>query len=406
LKWSKIINKEENTLYIEKVQRIASVLNNHSPEDFSLLSGAAGQILFHFYHSRVFNNNRSNDKAMELINHIFDHFNSTPLGYTFSSGLAGIGWLIEFIEQQGFIQCDTDDIIGQLDDLIYNTMIAEIKAGEFDYLHAAGGMVLYYLTRKNNKKINSYISDYVDHLNDVCIWENDACKWFSAIRLSDGTEENACNLSMSHGLASIIAVLNRIYKRNINVGKTEKLISGSVRYLLSVMQSTDEFSSYFPDIVYQKEHKGQTSRMAWCYGDMGIGISLLDIAHTMNNKEWETIAIKVLLNCTKRRDLEKNHVLDACLCHGSAGLAHLLNRLYHKTNLNEFKEAAIFWYSKTIEFANDKKSLSGFVNVNAEEYGGSKEDFGFLVGISGIGLALLSGISDIDPTWDQILLIS
>ncbi len=34
------------------------------------------------------------------------------------------------------------------------------------------------------------------------------------------------------------------------------------------------------------------------------------------------------------------------------------------------------------------------------------EDFGFLEGIAGIGLAFISAISDIEPAWDEYLLLS
>jgi len=50
--------------------------------------------------------------------------------------------------------------------------------------------------------------------------------------------------------------------------------------------------------------------------------------------------------------------------------------------------------------------LAGFKSWRTEEYGGLSNDLGFLEGIAGIGLALISSISDIEPAWDECLLLN
>ena len=50
-----------------------------------------------------------------------------------------------------------------------------------------------------------------------------------------------------------------------------------------------------------------------------------------------------------------------------------------------------------------------FIEADTDEMLGeldSYEDFGFLEGIAGIGLSLISAISDTDPSWDECLLLS
>ena len=146
--------------------------------------------------------------------------------------------------------------------------------------------------------------------------------------------------------------------------------------------------------------------MAWCYGDLGISMSIWNASQTIKNKEWENKALEILRYSIKRTDLEKNSVIDAGLCHGAAGIAHIFNRMYINTKNTEFKNAADYWYVETLKMANHENSLSGFKAWHTEKYGGWQEEFGFLEGIAGIGLALMSAISDTDPTWDEILLIS
>ena len=126
----------------------------------------------------------------------------------------------------------------------------------------------------------------------------------------------------------------------------------------------------------------------------------------MNNKEWEDKATEILLYATERRDFQKNMVMDAGLCHGTVGNAHIFKRMFLNTGKKEFNEAAEYWYNASLKMASYKNSITGYKAFRTEEYGGYTEDFGFLEGAAGIGLALLSAISDIEPKWDEILLLS
>ena len=103
--------------------------------------------------------------------------------------------------------------------------------------------------------------------------------------------------------------------------------------------------------------------------------------------------------------MQKNNIVDAGLCHGTAGIAHIYKRMYINTNIIEFKDASNYWYSETLKMA--KYDIpSGFLAYRPIENGGLKKEFGFLDGISGIGLSLISAISDIEPAWDEALLLS
>ena len=48
--------------------------------------------------------------------------------------------------------------------------------------------------------------------------------------------------------------------------------------------------------------------------------------------------------------------------------------------------------------AKFEDGLAGYKKYRMEEYGGWTNDYGFLEGVSGIGLALISAVSDIEPT--------
>ncbi|MCK5168939.1 MAG: hypothetical protein KAQ75_03590, partial [Bacteroidales bacterium] len=137
-----------------------------------------------------------------------------------------------------------------------------------------------------------------------------------------------------------------------------------------------------------------------------VGIALWQAGKNTNNEEWKNKALEILLHTTKRKDLKENSVIDAGLCHGTAGIAHIYNRMYNNTGRDEFKKAAIYWFEQTLKMAKYDDGLAGYKAWRTPEYGGLQNEYGFLEGIAGIGLALISAVSDIEPKWDECLLLS
>lgn len=73
--------------------------------------------------------------------------------------------------------------------------------------------------------------------------------------------------------------------------------------------------------------------------------------------------------------------------------------------MEECKEAAEYWIEKTLEMARFEDGAAGYKTWHGNDNGFEKE-YGLLEGISGIGLVLLSYISDTEPVWDECLLLS
>jgi hypothetical protein len=138
---------------------------------------------------------------------------------------------------------------------------------------------------------------------------------------------------------------------------------------------------------------------------LGIGISLWQAAKSSGNKEWQAKAIQVLLHSTQRFDLKENEVIDAGMCHGTAGISHIYNRMYHYTGIMDFKLAALYWFDETLKMARYTDGYAGFKCWMGELYGGWINKINIFDGITGIGLAILSAISDLEPNWDQVLLL-
>lgn len=127
----------------------------------------------------------------------------------------------------------------------------------------------------------------------------------------------------------------------------------------------------------------------------------------IHNEEWKNRALEVLLYAAeKRRNLEENSVRDAGLCHGTAGIAHIFYRTWWNTGVLEFKQAADYWFDKTLEMAKFPNGIAGYKTWKGLEYGGWQNDYCLLDGVAGIGLALMSYYTETEPSWDECLLLS
>jgi len=367
----------------------------------SLASGNGGIIIFLFYYFRLTQNTKALDLANNLLDKTIKIINNGEIYPSFCDGIAGIGWLIEHLEQNNFIECNTDTILNDIDLYLFNSMINDFKKGKgYDFLHGAIGKGLYFIKRKN---INiAYLEDITINLLKTADYPKiNQLAWRS---IHHQTGKIIYNLSLSHGIASIINFNSRLYKNGIAKNNSMKIIQNATNYLLDV--SLTNKISVFPNYIYLNEINNNASRMAWCYGDLGIGITLWQASQVIKDKQIENKAIEILLHSSKRCDTIKNFVVDAGLCHGTSGIAHIFNRMYLNSGINEFKTASDFWFKETLKMAKYNDGLAGYKVWRSTKNGGIQNDYGFLEGIAGIGLAFISTVSDIKPTWDECLLLS
>jgi lantibiotic modifying enzyme len=210
------------------------------------------------------------------------------------------------------------------------------------------------------------------------------------------------NLGVAHGCPGIISFLGQVCAAGISEHESRELLEGSVRWLLARRVSED--SDEFPASIVIRQDDLPSKPVSWCYGNPGIAAALLVAARAVGEESWEHEARDMALKCAGKRDPE-SRVLEACLCHGSAGNGHLFNRLYQATGEPRLRDAAVFWFAHALELRRPGTGLAGFVS---KEYLEGKLFWqgqpGFLNGISGIGLALLAATTDVTPSWDRLLL--
>lgn len=396
-----------NLPYIQIIENIhKELLVSDLSENIGLLDGTSGIALFLVYYDRIIHQkNEVSPRVMEILEHNIECIDSGSHFHTICSGISGFGWLCEHLRKLKMLNKEDIEFLDDLDSFLYQQMMADIKQGNYDYLHGALGVGTYFLSRFDKKEISRYVEELLAELEQSAIpCENGAVKWMSIFDQETG--EKGYNISLSHGMSSIVAFLIRLYEMNFETERVEKLLFQTVVYILDQVVYREGSNSYFPSLSKENSKGNYNSRLGWCYGDLGIAYILWKAGIVLRNKEWESFAIQVLRHNANRRDLHGNAIWDASLCHGSAGLVHMFWNMYRNTQIQEFQDTTNYWLDITMKMDKYPDGLAGFKTFRKEKDGGPVKSYSLLEGIAGIGLALLSYMAEEKTIWDECLMLS
>lgn len=398
---------EELNLIVDKIYQ---ALNKKREEntDLGILAGTSGIALFYFKYAEYIESSESFDYGLELIEKSIDSINQGYNMPTYCSGIAGYGWLMNYLKIQQYIDVDTHDLFDQTDELLYEVMLTASKNYNYDFLHGALGYAFHFLQQFENNtssvakaKYEKYILDFVFSLKAFAIQSADGYKWSSYTNLEQ--EELEYNISLSHGISSIINFLSRLYPYACFKNEVEDMLHQAVKYVTSFKGKEINSISLFPNRISHTGEISWNSRLAWCYGDLGVAVSLWNYAQAINDEALKKEVIAIVKEAAKRRKGEETLVFDAGVCHGSFGNAQLFNHFYNETNCPEFLDAAVFWINEGMSRMTDNEEYAGFMRwEHPNQWVG---DLTLLGGISGIGLSILSHLTR-DNSWDKCLLIS
>lgn len=397
----------------EKLKQINHILQTEYSHcnDIGVLSGISGIAIFQFYYAKFLGEEQQTDIGAHILSLIIEKINNGYTYHTFCGGIAGAAWAIEFLKEEKFIDLDTDALLSELDTFLTNSIQKGIEHDTFlDYLHGSLGIGYYYLKRYQNTESallkNKYkeVLLHIVHTLDATALKNDLeTKWESNLIQEEGLR--GYNLSLSHGMSSIINFLSRLVIYDDFHSSTEKLLNTSVNYILGLKSDDSSDSSSFPNWVTLDNTQSNNTRLAWCYGDLGIGISLWKAGKSLNNSVICKQALDTLKKSTLRKDINEAKIIDAGLCHGSYGVMHIYDYMYQETKDTAFKEASDYWMHQALEMSVHEQGHAGYIQWKAGEDTGWKSETNLLEGIAGIGLSIISYLAPFETKWNECLMI-
>lgn len=343
-------------------------------------------------------NNDTLQRIMKIVN---DGFNFP----TFAAGLTGILFAFRYLGERKLIDHEDALSLDEIIPFLERWGKSRIENGDFDMLH--GGLGPFYVLALDSLRadsgmhvgIESIMHAWADSLVDK--WADD--KWADS-RIGPYCDSRNIDLGLAHGLPSYLLFLSKIENKMPDIKK-------GLSTLLATADFTQKHGSVFPTRI--KDGIAQfPSRLAWCYGDAGIGISLMELENGLTG-EWGNgltgeqfngltgirgVGEKVLELATDRRDPKNTRVEDPYLCHGSSGLALIFFKAYLLSKNDKFKAAAQYWTKETLNYLNTTHSPVHSVTQ-------TPPDPSLLNGLSGIGLTLLAIESGYLPGWQKGLLL-
>ena len=193
---------------------------------------------------------------------------------------------------------------------------------------------------------------------------------------------------MAHGAPAILGLLRGIEEARIEPERARGLIDAGAPWLLA--QATGATSPRFPYWVAE-DGPSPPSRVAWCYGDLGIAAVLL----ANGRDRWWDAGLEIARDVAQC-PIEAAGVCDAGLCHGAAGAAHIFNRLFHLTGDPALRDTARVWCVEALRMRQPGAGVGGFYALVRDQDLNDQPlaDPGLLNGAAGIGLALLAAITD------------
>lgn len=413
--WKPIADPETSRRCWSLIEEIERCLVAHlsSPQDSGglrdpmLASGGAGLALFFAYLGAA-REDDSADHAFDALGRCAEALAETSLRPSLYSGFCGVGWVVEHLTREIFE--GDDDLSAEVDEALRHLLQGAQGSPMYELIGGLSGFGTYLVERLPHPAAAAPLGRILDLLEETAEESEAGITWYTQPEwLTPWQREEmpgGCyNLGVAHGVPGVLGFLAGAHRESVQDPRVKRLAEGVVRWVLGQrLPQMDE--SFIPAFVIPGK-KPEPTRTAWCYGDLGVAAVLLSAARSFDRQDWEQEAVSIA-RLAARRPVETVKAIDTGLCHGTAGLAHLFNRFYQATGDPEMKEAALTWLRRTLDMQRPGEDFAGLRSwvVSQPGQGHWEGEHGFLTGIAGVGLALLAAVTEIEPAWDRVLLVS
>ncbi|HEY6957175.1 MAG TPA: lanthionine synthetase C family protein [Flavisolibacter sp.] len=393
----------------EQVNVIALQIERESQyiDDYGLLNGKAGVALLFGYLAKLSGDKYLFEFTYGLMSELMDVLANGELSESMSSGVAGIAFAFQHLNNMGVLDERTGFDLSEIDEFISIAVDHDFKMGNWDPLHGMVGLGIYFLERNKENGAKKYLEKIVDYLRLMRTSVGGQKVWVTP---GDAKYvDDNYNFGMAHGMPGILSFLAQVYKRGIRQVEIEEMICSCLPFLLKSEFKRNRNSS-FPALIKVaelSEKSPPSSRLAWCYGDLCVANMLIHCGSSLDRVEWEDRGIEIALKTVHRR-FEDAGCVDAPFCNGSVGIVHQYRRLFSRTGNQIFCDAAENWIGHTLKtYYKPGAGVGGYFSRCFDEESNSFKylpKYGLLEGSAGIALAWLSYLYDIKPDWDIVFL--
>nr|WP_162903149.1 lanthionine synthetase LanC family protein [Taibaiella koreensis] len=389
-----------DTLNNTKLARINEVLAATQPLHHGFLGGTLGLLYYYYYAAEALQDESLYDKADVLIEQVFENLNndsSLLSGYAFSDGAAGLGYVLNNLQQNGLLEFDVETELAGIDRYIFDSALDHIAQTEVDYLHGAMGALHYFSSRLQTPVINQYVNDLTAAFCAAAISHGDGIYFlnFSLERLND----KKIDLGLAHGLPGLLLLLINAWPHLKDKEQVATIIKRGISFILEQEQpaslSTEEYSAFPCYLELDPYQSVRIDRLAWCYGDLNTVLLLYRAGKLLGTDAYTNIADQIGLASANRKSEEATLSKDTHFCHGSAGLAQFYKCLYQESGNPAYLDAYHFWIGVTMDLIDQE--------IEKKQY--ATNPVSILEGWPGVALVLTEYITDRPMNWPKAFLL-
>ncbi len=372
----------------------------------SLDRGGPGIALFFAYLDRVRPDQGHDERAHRLLDDAFDRVAAGPIGPSLFAGFSGVAWTTEHILGGG----GESDPNAAVDEALIELLEQSPWPEDHDLITGLAGLAVHAFERLPRRSARRCLELVLDRLAELAERSDGRATWKTGPQhLIEPTRSEYpagyYNLGVAHGVPAQVAVLARIAAAGIGGARSRELYREATAWVLDQRLDSPAGRSLFAPFV-GPGISPVPARFAWCYGDPGVAATLLAAARVAGDEELHRAALglarRAAAEPTSRRD-----VIDASLCHGAAGLAHLFNRMHQSTGDEACADAARRWFARALDMRTPEGPAGYRHRARPRDPDSElRDDPGLITGVAGIGLALLGAITTVEPAWDRLLLAS
>lgn len=397
--WQAVLSDGERRRATDLVGRLGDALLRvpvNEVEALSLAHGTAGLALAHHALAPLLGSDHR-ERAKDLLDATVAGLARTPMFEGLLFGFTGIAWTWRHLQTEYYAESDGDEC-QQVDEMIDGALERGAVVAN-DLLSGIAGVALYLLEAPRNDLRMRALTSCIDNLASRAMRDRTGTRWIATLREVDPkvhevAPDKCIVLGAAHGQPGIQYALARMVAAGIASEPASALLSDSVHWYMKQCDTGDRDSSYPMGLINNQRVPGTKG---WCYGEIGIAVSLLGVARLSDNPELEQFALDLAARAIDREPEMSDSLGAFCLCHGQVGIAHLFARLANATGRQDFRDAS--------------RSRWQLVDAGIEEWltrferEPSPRECGILTGAAGVALGLQSLASPVQPTWDYVLMM-
>jgi lantibiotic modifying enzyme len=411
--WRPILSGTTAEQALQAVDAIAETIpsiTSPAGRDPSLGTGQAGLALFYTWLARTRRMPQAEVLAWQCLDDAIEAVSTQAMNASLYGGFSGVAWAAELVDG---LDARAEDRNEAIDDALLRFLSrTEQWRAPYDLVVGLTGLGVYALQRYPRPVASQCLRRVVELLHQRAEHDEHGLYWWTPpAELHEEWRKQypsgRADLGVAHGVAGTIALLGGICGAGIEQATARPLLEGAVQWLLAHSVPT-ETGPTFP-LWVAPGFEPYPARCAWCYGDPGIAAALLTAARGVGNAGWEQTAVALACRAAERPPSETG-VVNACFCHGTAGLAHLYNRMYQASGEPKLGRAALYWLERTLDVYRLAKENGGSWVQGSWDPAHQKPwtwtGIELVEGAAGIALVLLAAATSVEPIWDRMFLVS